>query len=162
MSRTTILSPDRVYRYTLWREWDMTNPAYLNVIGLNPSTADETEDDPTIRKCIGFAKRLGYGALCMTNLFAFRATDPQMMLAHPAPIGPDNVMHLEQCARQAGLVIAAWGCDGHHGNQDRNVQWLLAESIPPVALHCLKRNKDGSPGHPLYLPYTAKPLIYTP
>jgi len=82
-------STDRVYRYALWRVWDAALPSFV-VIGLNPSTADETENDPTIRRCIGFAKREGCGGLVMLNLFAVRATDPRVMMAHPEPIGPDN------------------------------------------------------------------------
>lgn len=158
MNRETILSPCRQYRYVLWREWDMTNPTYLNVIGLNPSKADENSDDPTIRKCIGFAKRLGFGALCMTNLFAFRATQPDDMKKATDPAGIDNHHHVLQCASEAGTVLAAWGADGKHHNQDLNVrQWMQSVG---VTLHCLRQNKDGSPGHPLYIPYTAQPVIY--
>ena len=78
----------RKYRYTLWRNWAglmPTGKGYAMFVGLNPSTADETNDDPTIRRCIAFAKAWGYDALCMTNIFAFRATNPMVMLAQPAP-----------------------------------------------------------------------------
>ncbi len=92
-AKATVFSSNRVYRYVLWREWNQLLSApfrYAMFIGLNPSTADETKNDPTVRKCIGFAKRWGYDGLCMTNLFAFRATDPGAMLKDLAPIGPDN------------------------------------------------------------------------
>lgn len=159
MERKTILSPCRTYRYALWREWDAANPKYLNVIGLNPSTADETKDDPTIRKCIGFAKKLGFGALCMTNLFAFRATQPKDMKAAADPEGPDSIQWLLDCADEAAMVIAAWGADGAF--RDRNVEILDILASWGVHLHCLRENQDGSPGHPLYIPYSAEPQRYT-
>ena len=124
-------------------------------VGLNPSTADETQDDPTIRRCIGYAKTWGYGALCMTNLFAFRATDPREMKRHPEPIGPDNNKHLQECAEGAGLVIFAWGKDGAHKKRDIQVESLIASP------HCLGLNKDGTPKHPLYLPKAATPEPYS-
>lgn len=156
----TQFSPCRLYRYTLWREWDMANTSYLMVIGLNPSTADESKDDPTIRKCIGFAKRWGFGALCMTNLFAWRDTDPAKMKKVPNPVGIDNHHHVLQCAADAGMVLAAWGVHGKHQNQDLNVrQWVASAG---KMLHCLRPTKDGSPGHLLYIPYEEKPQIYSP
>lgn len=172
--RKTEFSPCRKYRYTLWREFYPVraieppllpvagNEAhnYLMVIGLNPSTADETHDDPTIRKCIGFAQRWGYGALCMTNLFAWRDTQPKNMKKATHPCGDDNHHHLLQCAAGAGMVLAAWGKDGKFMQQDLTVQgWL---STIGVTLHCLKRNLDGSPMHPLYVPYETTPMPLTP
>ena len=155
--RGTFFSADRVYRYTLWREWGTgTLPilqpnhganSYVMFIGLNPSTADETKDDPTIRKCIGFAKRWGFGSLCMTNLFAYRSTDPRKMKDHPNPIGDDNDLWLACCARSAGMIVAAWGRDGQHLKRDLAVMQILKD------VHCLGLNNDGSPKHPLYVPY---------
>lgn len=89
MKKTAKLSDCRTYRYELWRTWDESKP-YAMFIGLNPSTADETEDDPTIRRCINFAKTWGYGGLCMTNLFAYRATQPEDMKRASDPIGNKN------------------------------------------------------------------------
>lgn len=170
--RETVFSECRKYRYTLWREFypvRATNPPllpiegnkahnYLMVIGLNPSTADETKDDPTIRKCIGFAKLWGFGALCMTNLFAWRDTKPENMKKATNPIGEDNQHHLLKCASGAGWILAAWGKDGRFINQDLTVrQWLGDISRQ---LHCLRINKDGSPMHPLYVPYSTQPIIY--
>lgn len=163
MKRTTEFSPCRRYRYTLWREWDedilaRTTGArpdeYLMVIGLNPSTADETCDDPTIRKCVGFAKRWGYGALCMTNLFAFRATDPKVMKRELGPIGPDNDEWLARIARGAGMILAAWGAHGSHLKRDAEVCQLLEGRSMSV----LKLNKDMSPMHPLYVSYEISPI----
>lgn len=119
---------------------------YLMVIGLNPSTADETKDDPTIRRCIDFAKRWGFGALCMTNLFAWRDTKPENMRRAAEPIGAENDRWLQECASGAGLVLAAWGKNGSH--QGRAVQ--VAKFVPD--LHALRVNSDGSPEHPLYVP----------
>jgi hypothetical protein len=155
-------SPGREYRYALWREWDcdyLTGCAddlphikeYVMFIGLNPSTADETKDDPTIRKCIGFAKRWGYGALCMCNLFAFRETEPRLMKEAGEPVGPHNDRWLKTIAEGAGLVVAAWGNNGKHRNRAAQVRALMPE------LYCLRANTDGSPEHPLYVPYDTKP-----
>lgn len=164
--RETIFSPCRRYRYTLWREWYqqgdfLTGPAkanqsYLAVIGLNPSTADETKDDPTIRRCIDFAKRWGYGGLCMLNLFAWRDTKPADMKKAAEPVGEDNDFHICSIARGAGLVLAAWGTNGWHLDREGKVI-QLAKAVP-FHMHCLAYNDDGSPMHPLYTPKTSTPL----
>lgn len=86
-------------------------------VGLNPSTADELLDDPTIRRCVAFARSWGYGALCMTNLFAFRATDPDVMKSADDPVGPENDQHLQDLANGASVVIAAWGVHGTFGGR---------------------------------------------
>jgi len=156
MNRSTIFSDDRLYRYTLWREWDESLP-YLMVIGLNPSVADETLDDPTIRKCRGFAKQWGFGSLCMTNLFAWRDTDPSKMKKVAFPIGESNQHHLLRCASGAGMVLAAWGAQGSHLGQDAVVKCFMRQIN--ITLHCLRPTKDGHPGHPLYIPYSEQPQI---
>jgi len=152
--RRTIFSPDRAHRYTLWREFDLTNSDFVQFIGLNPSTADEVQDDPTVRRCIDFAKRWGFGALCMTNIFGFRATDPRVMKAHPEPIGPDNDAWLARIAAGAGLVVAAWGTHGVFMDRGRAVQSYLHN------LSCLGTTKDGSPRHPLYVRADTQPLPF--
>lgn len=144
MMRQTILSPDRAYRYALWREW-IGGEGYVMFIGLNPSTADETNDDPTIRRCIRFAKDWGFSALCMTNLFAFRATDPKVMMLAPEPVGRDNDAHLLDIYNGASLVVAAWGVGGVHLGRDRKVCNTLG------AMDCLGLTKGGHPRHPLYV-----------
>lgn len=162
--RTTLFSADRVYRFTLWRDWEQeygffNTPAhpnsYVNFIGLNPSTADETLDDPTIRRCIRFAKDWGYPAYCMTNIFAYRETKAALMRKHPAPIGEGNDGHLLNIAKAAGLVVAAWGANGGDDTRGRHVAALLAAA--GVKLHALAVNDDGSPQHPLYLPLKSIP-----
>lgn len=145
-----IFSACRTYRYGLWRNW-IGGEGFAMFVGLNPSTADETADDPTIRRCIGFAKAWGYAGLCMTNLFAFRATEPKEMLRAADPIGPGNDDALCRLANYAGVIIAAWGAHGTHLGRDRTVRSMLPK------LHYLRLTKDGHPGHPLYLPKTLVP-----
>jgi hypothetical protein len=154
VDRQTIFSPCRTYRYTLWRQWDMYNPSYAMFIGLNPSTADEVQDDPTVRRCIGFAKAWRFGALCMTNAFAFRATNPDVMKADPSPVGSDNDHWLVEMAKDAVIVIAAWGVHGAHHGRDVQVARLIKK------LHCLGVTKDGHPKHPLYLRRETVPIRY--
>jgi len=113
-------------------------------IGLNPSTADETTDDPTLIRCMNFAKSWGYGGVCMANLFAYRATDPLEMKAASNPIGSQNNKWLTLLAKDAGLVVAAWGNDGVFLNRSKQVKRRL------LSLQCLKMNKSGEPAHPLY------------
>lgn len=150
ISKTAQFSTCRKYRYALWRWWDRTKP-YAMFIGLNPSTADETNDDPTIRRCIGFVAEWGYGGLCMANLFAFRATDPKNMMKHPEPIGPKNDYWLLELSRQAGIVIAAWGAKGEYKHRSKTACAALRD------LKCLGLTKTGHPRHPLYLPKDTKP-----
>lgn len=123
-------------------------------VGLNPSTADEVEDDPTIRRCIQYAKDWGYGALCMTNIFAFRHTDPVVMKAQGDPVGPENDTALLHLAKDPGVVVAAWGNHGSHLGRGKHVTEMLAN------LTCLRRTKKGHPGHPLYLPKFLTPIPY--
>jgi hypothetical protein len=156
--RPATFSPCRKYRYTLWREWSdfFAGEPYLMVIGLNPSTADETTDDPTIRKCVGFAKRWGFGALCMTNLFAWRDTKPENMLRAEQPIGPLNDFYLFELAKNAGLILAAWGKHGSHLGRASYVRSVFHEA--GFQLQALRLNNDGSPMHPLYAPYEQSPV----
>jgi hypothetical protein len=133
----------------------MTNLSYAVFVGLNPSTAAEVEDDQTIRRCVGFAKRWGYGALCMVNLFAYRATKPSSMKAHAAPVGEENDRWLVQVAKDAGVIVAAWGVHGKHRERDKAVMRLLAGK-----LSCLAYTKDGHPRHPLYLKDSLQPCSF--
>ena len=143
ITHSAAFSPCRLYRYDLWRRW--SDKPYCMFIGLNPSTADETQDDPTVRRCINYAKDWGYGGLVMTNIFAYRATLPKDMKAQNEPIGLENDKYLKKLAKNAGIVVAAGGKDGSHLDRGKRV----TELIQP--LHCLKKNNDGSPAHPLYL-----------
>lgn len=157
-SKTTTFSPCRKYRYSLWREWGGLMPSgkgYAMFVGLNPSTADETQDDPTIRRCIAYAKDWGYDGLCMTNLFAYRATQPHDMLAQVDPVGPENDTHLLELAASAGVVVAAWGTHGVHRGRDAIVKVALP------GLHHLRLTQGGHPGHPLYLPKMLTPVLWS-
>lgn len=144
MKRTAHLSDCRKYRYALWRIWDDNKP-YAMFVGLNPSTADEIEDDPTINRCINYAKSWGYGGLCMANLFAFRATEPKDMMNAPDPVGSENDKWLLKSANDAGIVVGAWGDNGGFQNRAAKVIKLLPE------ISYLKLNRTGHPAHPLYL-----------
>lgn len=155
MTGDATFSPCRLYRYVLWRRW-AESPRYAMFIGLNPSTADERTDDPTIRRCIRFASDWGYDGLCMTNLFAFRATAPEVMRQAADPIGPQNDDTLFAHAAHAAVVIAAWGVHGQHRGRDTAVRQML-----PV-LHYLRLTRAGLPGHPLYLPATSLPILWQP
>lgn len=152
---SAVFSPCRKYRYILWRRWGADwDKNYAMFIGLNPSTADETLDDPTIRRCVGYAKAWGYSGLCMANLFAYRATDPKDMLGVASPVGEENDAHLLKHSEAAGIVIAAWGNHGTHGARHLQVKRMISN------LHCLKITKTGMPGHPLYLSKELKPILF--
>ena len=150
-----VFSRDERYRYGLWRNW---NPSLGKVlfIGLNPSTADHQQNDPTIRRCIAFAQHWDYGGMLVGNLFAYRATRPPDLRKASQPAGPDNEKWLLRMAAVADLVIACWGNDGSYLSQDQSIQELLPK------LHCLKLNTTGAPAHPLYLRKTLKPVPYSP
>lgn len=155
MQKEATFSRGRKYRYTLWRRWGgLFHFGYAMFIGLNPSIVDETRDDPTIRRCIGYARDWGYGALCMTNLFAFRATLPTIMKAVKDPVGPRNMKILSLVAREASIVIAAWGIDGSHLGQDDKVRELIPK------LSYLALTQEGYPSHPLYLPKKLTPIVW--
>lgn len=150
-------SGDRRYRYTLHREW-LTGDGCCAFIGLNPSSADEREDDPTIRRCIRFAQVWGFRGLLMLNLFAFRATQPAAMKAEPEPVGPLNDDALRQGAAGAGLVVPAWGVDGHWQGRGGRVRAMLARE--GVKLHHLGLTRCGQPKHPLYLKTSTRPQAW--
>lgn len=176
-------SPCRKWRYTLWRNWsdepvhenaDMfrgqpqkkygTKSDYLQVIGLNPSTADETINDPTVARCIDFAKRWGFGGLCMTNLFAFRATDPDVMKEQLYPISdPDgdrnNDGWIQETASGAGLILCAWGNHGSFLDRSGKVSFAL-KTLFPAKLVALAMTNAMQPKHPLYIKADTEPFSY--
>lgn len=141
----------RKYRYALWREWDESKPLVL-FIGLNPSTADERENDPTIRRCIDYARRWGFGGLYMANLFAYCASYPNVLKAAEDPVGPDNDRWIPELASEAALVVAVWGNDGRFKNRSVRIRKMLPD------MQCLRMNKGGEPAHPLYQSKTATPI----
>ena len=139
----------RRWRTLLWRCWAQGG-AIANFIMLNPSTADEHRLDPTCERARDYAERWGYSALLVTNLFAWRATDPARMRAAADPVGSGNDAAIVRAARQASLVVCAWGNHGLHLDRAAQVVRLLREA--GVALHVLRLNGGGAPAHPLYLP----------
>ncbi len=141
------------YRYTLLRCWDADKPTLMFIM-LNPSTADASHDDPTITRCIEFAKIWGYGELLVGNLFAWRTPNRHELRSVNDPIGKDNDHHLLRMARKAELIIAAWGNDGSLHNRAHAMRRLF-----PGRLHALRITGSGQPGHPLYLPETSKPFL---
>lgn len=154
MRRDALISPDGLYRYWLLRQWDVLRPC-VAFIGLNPSTADASIDDATIRKCIAFATAWGYGSLLMLNLFAFRATDPCVMMQAADPVGPDNDGWIMNPPRSVAYFVACWGTKGVHRGREAAVRMLRP------GLLCIRRTKQGHPEHPLYLPGNLKPDYYT-
>lgn len=133
------------YRYVLWRRWAWDGYAsQVMFIGLNPSTADATTDDPTIRRCIGFAKDWGYGGILMLNAFAFRATDPKAMLSAEDPIGPYNDDTIAYWRSQNGLIVAAWG-DRCPITREHDVCRVIGAN----RMYCIGTTKSGAPKHPL-------------
>lgn len=137
------------YRYLLWREWQSKGAGTALFIMLNPSTADARADDPTIRRCVSFAKGWGYNRLEVVNLFALRTSDPKVMKAHESPMGPRNAEVILDRANAAGVIVCAWGTHGTHLGQD---EFLKSRLLPQHALHALHLTAQGHPGHPLYLP----------
>lgn len=139
----------KCYRYALWREWNAEKPQVLFIM-FNPSTADHRRDDPTIRKCIRFAKKWRCGRLVVANLFAFRTSNPKELKASGAPIGPKNDLWIRKLSRQSDLIVVAWGNNGGFGNRDKTVAAMLRKP------KCLGLTERGFPRHPLYMPLTVR------
>ena len=146
-----VFSDCRKYRYALWRMWNEHKPIAM-IIGLNPSTAGHTRNDPTITRCISFARSWGYGGVCVTNLFGFCATAPTELKAHHDPIGKENDAWVHEMAKEAAIKVAAWGNHGKFLNRSLEILPSLDQ------LHCIKMNKSGEPAHPLYLKAELKPV----
>jgi hypothetical protein len=151
---------DGAYRYTLSRSWDYGNGT-VNFIMLNPSTATAEVDDPTIRRCTQFARAWGYRRLVVTNLFAYRATDPAELRRVADPVGPENDWHLRYCAQhEAERVVLAWGAHGAYLGRDKAVLALLAQLSLRVEPACFGVTKSGQPRHPLYVAASTMTLPY--
>ena len=138
----------RKWRYLLWRRWGEGPVA--NFLMLNPSTADEVKLDPSCTRARVYAQKWGFGALIVTNIFGWRATDPDEMKASRDPVGRGNDRAILNAAVESALVVCAWGNHGEHlGRADAALRLLRTERIP---LHALRVNNSGHPAHPLYLP----------
>jgi hypothetical protein len=154
-------SPCGRYRYTLERRWDgkpFGSPGVVAWLMMNPSTADEQVDDPTVRRARDFTRRWGHGAMVVLNAFALRATRPAMLLEAEDPVGrPENDAAITRWAKQAEMVVAAWGLPPKPlwGRSLEVAALLAAAGVQPVAL---KVTQSGQPGHPLYIGGETRPV----
>lgn len=151
-----VFSPCRTWRYVLWRRWQRENLRQAMFIGLNPSTADERQDDPTIRRCIRFCRDWGYGGYVMMNAYGFRATDPKVMQAASDPVGPGNDEALRTEQHHVELIVAAWGVHITEARQ-RRIMEIIEKPI-----YCLGTTKAGRPRHPLYIAADTTPVLFHP
>jgi len=155
MTRTATISPCQKYRYSLRRAWQEGSRIACFIM-LNPSTADARQDDPTIRRCIGFSQDWHMDALEVVNLFAWRATDPQSLKVCPSPEGPMNNDYILQAAWRATTIIVAWGSNPYAQSRRLAVSALLKR----FPLFCVGTNRDGNPKHPLYAKPVEHPLLW--
>lgn len=147
------ISEDGLYRYWLSRRLSLGERTVL-FVGLNPSTADAEQDDPTIRRCVGYARKWGYDWLLMGNVYAYRSTDPKVLPTVDDPVGPCNQEALQWMTQKADLVIAAWGKNRLNDYAATLARRILA--LPQT--RTLGVNADGTPKHPLYLPKHLEPM----
>jgi hypothetical protein len=154
IKKGAFISNDGLYRYWLSRSWDNSK----NTVGwimLNPSTASASKDDPTVRRCINFAKSWGYGGILIVNLFAYRSKNPQDLKTCPVdPVGPDNDYFIREVLLSCKIMVAAWGINGNYKGRGKKV----AKRLP--VLHCLGKTAAGHPRHPLYVAADTKPIIF--
>lgn len=151
---TALYSPCQNYRYTLTRVWNPDGPKALFVM-LNPSTATEMQNDPTVERCERRARALGFGAFRVCNIFAYRATDPRVMRAQADPVGPGNDAAIAESALWADRIVCAWGTHGAHLGRGPAVEALLRAT--QRQLYHLGLSKAGHPKHPLYIGYSEQP-----
>ncbi len=154
--KTAVFSDDKQYRYRLERTFD-EDLLKVAFVGVNPSIADDLEDDKTITKCINYAKSWGYGGIVMVNLFAYVSTDPSALKNIENPVGIDNDKHLKDVFNSPGTIgkiICCWGENGKLLGRDQEVLKMIDEP------YCLKINADDSPAHPLYLSSDLEPIDY--
>lgn len=167
MNSGAIFSPCRTWRYSLWRIW-IDSPSWLPrrdtyknfalFIMLNPSTADEKRNDPSVSRCLRYTKDWGYDGVIVCNLFALRSTDPKELYRFDDPVGPDNDSKIRASANDLTLIVCAWGNHGKYMNRSNIVSNMLANS--GFELYCLGLTKEGEPKHPLYLPKNLKPVLW--
>ena len=151
---TAVYSDCETYRYTLTRVWEPAGRKALFIM-LNPSTATEVQNDPTVERCERRARTLGFGAFMVTNIFAYRETDPRKMRAAGDPVGPENDAAILGGCDWADQIICAWGTHGAHLERGAQVEALLRDTKLP--LYHLGLTKHGHPKHPLYIAYTQQP-----
>lgn len=153
-----VFDESRTYRYLLWRRWG-EGPGVLWIM-LNPSTADEHVLDPTLRRCLDYTKRWGFGEMVVANLYALRSTDPKELWRVDDPVGPDNLHHIEKAVRDSGRVIVGWGSNAKPDAVAAVVEIFQRLEVQP---YCLRLSpKTGQPWHPLYLPKSSAPIPWSP
>lgn len=153
--RTCVFSPCKRYRYRLAVRW--RDGGVLNALCLNPSTADAYVSDPTCTRLEIRARAMGYAGLIVTNLFAFRATDPYDMKREADPVGPDNDRHIVEAATESEMCLLAWGNHGRHLGRSNSVRKLLTDA--GIVWWTLKLCSNGEPQHPLYQSYDVQPQL---
>lgn len=153
--RDAIISPCKQYRYQLERSWSEQTSRNSTVvfIGLNPSTADLTKDDPTIRKCMTYAQAWQFKKLVMVNLFSWRTTNPNELMQAKNPVGRLTDKYLDEAVSRSALVVACWGEYGTFLGRSDDIRARYQRR-----LSCLSTNQSGEPTHPLYLPATLTPV----
>lgn len=151
-----VISDCENYRYRLTRTWDEDKPTIAFVM-LNPSTADDVDDDPTIRRCRGYAKEWGYGSFVVANLFGLRSSEPAALHDHPDPVGPENDSYLREVCDEAEKIVVAWGAKGSFKDRAIEVAEMLDDD-----LYALDTMKHGHPNHPLFQPADAELELWTP
>ena len=152
-----VFDTTQVYRYWWARRWNPSDPV-LHFLMLNPSTADAERSDPTVTRCHHYAEAWGFGTLIVTNLFAYRSTNPHLLTTASDPVGPDTDAWILRAVQAAHQTIVAWGTHGAiHGRQAQVLALLAGHS-----LYALGLSRAGFPRHPLYLPRTARPILYAP
>lgn len=160
---SAVISDCGKYRYHLHRHIGIGGRGSCCFVMLNPSTADAMQDDPTIRRCIGYAKNLGCDSLEVVNLFAYRSTDPEVLasMSRDSAVGPENDHHITRASSPAAFVLCAWGNHGSLFGRDREVLDLIrSNGAKPMALKI--NAKSGQPAHPLYLKADAQPIEIEP
>lgn len=167
IQKSAIISECGRYRYTLTRKWSEQGGRVVFLL-FNPSTADGTNDDATIRKCMGFASRWGYGEMVVINLFAYRSRNPDSLHYVDDPIGPKNDAWIGTVLADADVLVCAWGCEQHMRSKEsqQRVTSVLLGVVhrwqPKLRIRCLGLTKGGAPRHPLMLAYTTPFVDFFP
>lgn len=146
----------KLYRYAMVRRWQ--EAPHCTWVMLNPSTATERENDPTVRRCEGFSRQWGFGGYAVVNLFAYRSTDPRELGRITDPIGRDNDSMIIEMTRRAGRIVVAWGADKMAVGRGARVTQMLTNL--DLTLWCLGATAAGMPRHPLYIPNSREPEVY--
>lgn len=158
-SAGAVFSDCEKYRFRLWRVWDDSKQKVCFVM-LNPSKADEIDLDPTVTRCKKRAEALGYGGLEVVNIFALRSTYPKALYKERDPVGKENLEAIVTAVKDTAIAICGWGNHGELGNMGLLIKGRL-QNVFPEKTHYLKLNSDGSPTHPLFLPYSLKPVLWS-